>query len=36
MYSPSKTLPIEKLKSDWGEVSNVDYLNSIDCWAKLK
>ena len=25
----------KKMKSDWREVLSVDYLNSINCWAKL-
>ena len=29
-------LPIQKMKSDWREVLSVDYLNSINCWAKLE
>ena len=26
----------KKMKSDWREVLSVDYLNSINCWAKLE
>ena len=26
----------KKMKSDWREVLSVDYLNSINCWAKLQ
>ena len=32
----NKTLPTQKMKSDWREVLSVDYLNSINCWAKLE
>ena len=36
VFSTSKTLPIQKMKSDWREVLSVDYLNSINCQAKLE
>ena len=26
----------KKMKSDWRDVLSVDYLNSINCWAKLE
>ena len=26
----------KKMKSDWREVLSADYLNSINCWAKLE
>ena len=26
----------KKMKSDWREVLSVDYLNSINCWAKFE
>ena len=32
----SKMLLVQKMKSDWREVLSVDYLNSINCWAKLE
>ena len=36
IYSTSKTLRIQKMKSDWGEVLSVDYLNSINYWAEVE
>ena len=32
----NKTLPKQKMKSDLREVLSVDYLNSINCWAKFE
>ena len=36
IYSTSKTLPMQKMKSDWREVLSVEYLNSINDWAKVE
>ena len=36
IYSPSKTLAIQKMNSEWKEVLSVDYLNSFNCSAKLE
>ena len=36
MYSTSKTLPNQAMKSDWSEVLSVVYPDSITCWAKLE